>query len=339
MKTNRLLEILSPAFKPIYGGIGHILMFHRVCSPIPKRIPAGSRLEIPPEKLEEVIIFFKQKGYTFISMEELYQNLLSPHPAKKFVAFTFDDGYLDNFTVAYPILKQRNIPFTIYIATSFPDRSAQLWWYAIEDLIFTHPQLEIDMGSGKHAFDCTNPSGRLAAAIFIRRTLKNASPSTLDPLLTSIFSSHGIDVSDLVKEHAMSWRHIEQLNADPLVTIGAHTVDHFVLNRLNTAEVRYQVEASRCILSTHLHCSIDHFAYPYGSRNEAGVREFDIIKELGFKTAVTSNFANIFPAHRNSLVCLPRLDIPLVSERGMLELAVNGLIPARKNRLKRIVTT
>lgn len=313
-------------------------MFHRVCPPVPKRIPAGSQLEVSPEKLEEIIVFFKQKGYAFISIDEVHENLLSPHPSRKFVAFTFDDGYLDNFTIAYPILKQRNIPFTVYIATSFPDCTARLWWYGIEDLIFSHPHLEIVLDSGKYTFDCTTSAGRLAAAIFIRKSLKAATPATIDPLLTSVFTSHGIDISSLVKEHAMSWRHIEHLNSDPLVTIGAHTVDHFVLNRLSAEGVREQVQASRQILSTRLNRSIDHFAYPYGSRNEAGLREFNIIRELGFKTAVTSNFANLFPQHRKSLECLPRLDMPLVSECGMLELAVNGWIPARKNRLKRIVT-
>jgi peptidoglycan/xylan/chitin deacetylase (PgdA/CDA1 family) len=339
MNSTKFLQFISPIFKPFYGGIGHILMFHRVCQPTPKRIPVGSQLEVSPETLESIITFFKKRGYAFISLDELYQNLLSPHPSKKFVVFTFDDGYIDNFIIAYPILEQQNIPFTIYIATSFPDRTAQLWWYAVDDLIFSHPQLEINLDSQKTSFDCTTPSGRLSAAIFIRKKLKSASPSNFQSLITSIFTKNGMDISGLVKDQSMSWQQIKQLSSDPLVTIGAHTVDHYVLNRLNESEVLSQVQDSRKILTDHLNRSIDHFAYPYGSHNEAGPREFKIIKELGFKTAVTSRFANIFPQHRNSLECLPRLEIPFLSNPAMLELAVNGMIPARKNHLRRIVTT
>ena len=53
----------------------------------------------------------------------------------KCIVFTLDDGYLDNYTNALPIFIKYNVPFTIYITTSFPDHKFTMWWYALEDII------------------------------------------------------------------------------------------------------------------------------------------------------------------------------------------------------------
>ena len=47
---------------------------------------------------------------------------------RRFVCFTFDDGYRDNLQYALPILKKYDAPFALYIPTSFPDRPGELWW-------------------------------------------------------------------------------------------------------------------------------------------------------------------------------------------------------------------
>ncbi|MBN1250740.1 MAG: polysaccharide deacetylase family protein, partial [Bacteroidales bacterium] len=114
--------------KKIYGGFGHILMFHRVLPFSNKnRIWSNSYLEVTPEFLENTILYFKNKNYQFISLDELdyfIENKI--FPKKKFVIYTFDDGFKDNLIYAYPIFKKYNIPLTIYVTTSFPDYKACL---------------------------------------------------------------------------------------------------------------------------------------------------------------------------------------------------------------------
>ena len=95
---------LHKLFAPFYAGMGHVLTFHRV---IPDRsdlrIHNHQSLEISPEQLEETILFYKKNGYAFFSLDDLYHALTQEKPKQKFVVFTFDDGYRDNFTHAYPI--------------------------------------------------------------------------------------------------------------------------------------------------------------------------------------------------------------------------------------------
>lgn len=95
--------------------IGEIWMLHRVWN---TQTPI-SRLrsyEIQPAVLERLIVAYKQKGYEFVSIEEAYVRMSSRKKCGKFVAVTLDDGYEDNFSVAYPIFKKYEVPFCIYVA-------------------------------------------------------------------------------------------------------------------------------------------------------------------------------------------------------------------------------
>ncbi len=65
----------------------------------------------------------------------------------------------------------------------------------------------------------------------------------------------------------------------------------------------------RSILEAHLAQPIKHFAYPFGKLSEAGEREFTICRDLGFASAVTTRFGCLFPHHRDTPHCLPRIAV------------------------------
>ena len=95
--------------------IGEIWMLHQVCeeqNPINSLRP----YEIHPEKLEQLILAYKKNGYEFVSIEEAGMRMCSKQKCNKFVSITLDDGYENNFTIAYPIFKKHATPFCIYVA-------------------------------------------------------------------------------------------------------------------------------------------------------------------------------------------------------------------------------
>lgn len=95
--------------------IGEVWMLHRVSNattPISRLRP----YEIQPINLERLIIAYVEKGYEFVSIEEACRRMCSKKKCNKFVAITLDDGYEDNYHVAYPIFQRHNIPFCIYVA-------------------------------------------------------------------------------------------------------------------------------------------------------------------------------------------------------------------------------
>ena len=96
---------------------------------------------------------------------------------------------------------------------------------------------------------------------------------------------------------------------NPLVTIGAHTVNHVMLAKVTERTARSEMEMSRAVIEASLGRRPDHLAYPIGDPTAAGPREFRIAAELGFKTAVTTRPGVIFPAHRNHMTALPRISL------------------------------
>jgi peptidoglycan/xylan/chitin deacetylase (PgdA/CDA1 family) len=107
----------------------------------------------------------------------------------------------------------------------------------------------------------------------------------------------------------MDWNELAKLASDPLVTIGAHTVNHVMLAKVPERMARSEMQMSRSVIEASLGKRPDHLSYPVGDRTSAGPREFKIAEELGFKTAVTTRPGVLFPEHRDHLMALPRISL------------------------------
>ena len=151
--------------------------------------------------------------------------------------------------------------------------------------------------------------------------------------------ANNVDTRKKADEVELTWDQIKQLASDPLVTIGAHTANHYVLSSLSVEEVRYEILESKRILETKLEKQIDHFAYPFGNRREAEAREFSIAAQCGFKTAMTTRTGNIFSGHDAHLNILPRYDLTQISLPQDLALVASGARSMRVNRLRRVIST
>jgi len=326
----------------MYSGVGTILAFHRVCPKSErKRIVGNSNSEITPECLEKVIEFFADHDYDIISLNQMVQVLQAEKTGKKFAVLTFDDGYADNFIYAYPVLKKYGIPFTVYVTTSFPDRQAVLWWDLLEDLVLKEDRICFGVGGETVEWNCSTIEEKENTFRRIRSFIIGSYGDDFSAYIRKFFDPYGIDLDEKTDELALSWEQIERLSKDPLVTIGAHTVNHFALSKLSEQVAKYEIMESKRKLESRIGRDVEHFTYPFGTRNETGEREFKMVRECGFKTATTTRMGNIFSAHKDHMECLPRA---LISGRRegkniqCLNLWINGVINCVANRFKRVVT-
>lgn len=89
-----------------------VLMYHMISEHLPKNKSKFNRLRVKPSDFEKQLIWLKKKNFKSFTLTELRE--LEDIPSKS-VVLTFDDGYEDNFTKAFPLLKKYNFKATIYI--------------------------------------------------------------------------------------------------------------------------------------------------------------------------------------------------------------------------------
>jgi len=291
-----------------FGGIGAILALHHVRPRRPDPFQPNQMLEVSPSFLEEVIIRVRRSGFDIISLDEMHRRLIEGELRQRFVCLTFDDGYRDNLIWAYPILKKHQAPFAIFIATSFTDRLGDLWWLTLETVIARNSRIDLNIDGMDRQFVCERVEDKRRVFDVIYPWLHSLdNEAEHRRVIEDLARRYAVDISAFCRELCMSWDEIGSLAADTLVTIGAHTVNHRKLKKLEEAVARTEMQASAAQIEAALGVRPCHFAYPYGNRAEAGTREFRIAGELGFKTAVTTRPGVLFTEHRNYLTALPRI--------------------------------
>ncbi|HIE59431.1 MAG TPA: polysaccharide deacetylase family protein [Hydrogenothermaceae bacterium] len=301
-----LINFLSkiPCINRYFSGIATIFMLHRVAPFEKDRLLPNENMKVPPDFLEKFILELKNEGYEFISLDELYDILKNQKKVNKKIIFTLDDGYKDNYEIAYPIFKKHNVPFTIYLTTSFPDKNALLWWYVLEDLIIKNDELIV----GNIRYVCKTYEDKNKVFLEIRNKILKLDQKNLLKELNTLFKNYKIDWFSKNNQLCMSWEDVINLSKDSLCTIGNHTKNHYVFNKLSEDEIIDEVEGANKKIEEKIGKKVEHFAFPYGGKDEVGLREFQIIKRFNFKTVTTTRRGNIYLEHKNFLnCCLPRI--------------------------------
>jgi peptidoglycan/xylan/chitin deacetylase (PgdA/CDA1 family) len=296
--------------RPFVGGIGIILTLHHVRPPRADRFQPNRLLEVTPSFLDDVMGWLRRRRYDLIGLDEMYRRLTEGDTCRRFVCVTIDDGYRDTLQWAYPILKRHRVPFAVYIPTSFPDRLGELWWLALEAVVVRNKRIILLIDGREQGFDCATVGDKRHLFDQLYRWLR--SRETEDEVrhyVRDLARRYQVDIAAFCDELCMSWDELARLAADPLVTIGAHTVNHVMLAKVPEKSARAEMEMSRAVLEASLGVRPHHLAYPVGDSTSAGAREFRIAAELGFKTAVTTRPGVIFRGHRKHLTALPRVSL------------------------------
>jgi peptidoglycan/xylan/chitin deacetylase (PgdA/CDA1 family) len=240
----------------------------------------------------------------------MYRRLTEGDTRRRFVCVTIDDGYRDTLLWAYPILKRHRVPFAVYIPTSFPDRLGELWWLALEAVVARNKRIILLVDDEEQGFDCATVADKRHLFDQLYRWLRSQeSEDEVRHSVRDLARRYQVDIAGFCEELCMSWDELAKLAADPLVTIGAHTVNHVMLAKVPEKSARSEMEMSRAVLEASLGVRPRHFAYPVGDSTSAGPREFRIAAELGFQTAVTTRPGVIFRDHRKHLTALPRVSL------------------------------
>ena len=280
-----LSAVNSPASSKIIGvlervngrfpNLLRVLTYHRI-EETNSDPSAYHRVTVTPEKFDRQMKFLGAH-YGVLSMADLLEaNLNGRSLPPRSVIVTFDDAYKDFATHAWPILKKYHIPVTLFVPTAFPDHPERVfWWDRIHYAIFENKnlsELNTDFGclslktdmERKHAFDR------------IRETVKYLPYKEAMDWVDEICSQ----LSALPKKnHILGWDDLRRL-AKEGVTLGAHTRNHPMMDRISLEVVDEEIEGSLMDLKREIGVALPIFAYPGGHVTddiEERLRRMDIV--------------------------------------------------------------
>jgi peptidoglycan/xylan/chitin deacetylase (PgdA/CDA1 family) len=292
---------------------------------------------VTPQFLARLVRGLRRSGLEFIGLDEMHRRMVEGDFAKRFVCLTFDDAYRDTLRFAYPVLKDAGVPFAIYVPTSFPDRLGELWWLALEAVIARNNRIGLVIDGRDRKFDCGTVAEKQTLYQELYRWLrKRSTDSEMRDIVRRLAAFYQVDIAAFCAELCMDWSELAQLAADPLVTIGAHTVNHPVLLKLPKDTARSEIDLSRSVIEAALGVRAAHLSYPYGDRAAVAAREFELAAKLGFKTAVTARPGVLFSAHSKRMTALPRLVVDGNYQRmRYLRVLLSGAATALWNGFRR----
>jgi peptidoglycan/xylan/chitin deacetylase (PgdA/CDA1 family) len=295
---------------PFCRGVGAVFTLHHVRPPRFDEFQPNSLLEIAPDFLETVIAILRNADVDWVSLDEMHRRMTERDFRRRFACLTLDDGYRDNKEWAYPILKRHGVPFAIYVPSSFPDRLGKLWWRTLEEVIANSTSLTVAIEGERREVSCASVAQKGEAFASLYWWLRSLPTNTaIFDVVADLAERHGVDPPAICAQQCMTWNEIAELASDPLVTIGAHTVNHVILSKAPDTVAMSELKMGRAVLEAALGKAPAHFSYPFGDAGAAGPREFAAARETGYKTAVTTRPGVLFAEHADHLFALPRLSI------------------------------
>jgi peptidoglycan/xylan/chitin deacetylase (PgdA/CDA1 family) len=247
-----------------------IIMYHGIVQD-----DIGVWTQVPIVEFEKQMKYLSRK-YNVISLEAAVAILRgeATGPENPLV-ITFDDGFMSNKTLAYPILRKYHLPAVIFLTTSFVSRAPRFGGFVRTDYIINlfrraaQPNLDLsDYGLG--VIRLGNDRQRIAAAYRVSNALKRVdyeAENRLIDVISQRLDAHFID-EDLAIFGSMSWDDVRELRAGGLVSFGAHTVSHEILSMVPEEIMRSEIADSQREIETCLKEPVRHFAYPNGTQSD-----------------------------------------------------------------------
>ena len=262
--------------------IGYIYTFHMVC---PERdyLAPIDEIRVSPEYFE-TFLREQQKRLEFISIDKVPERMAHQRQGKPFGVITFDDGYEDNYTYAYPILKRLGIPFTIYVSVNLVNDHTPIWNYPliIERIIKQNGELNID---GVHYY-CWTQEQKIETFKQLKGLLFSLPYDHQQEEFKRIIGAYL--KKDVFIQNTMTWEQIEELANDPHCTIGSHTMSHCRLTIADDKSLQYELGESKRLLEQHIAKPVEHLSYPYGWKYDVSAEAIAFAQQAGYKTALRS---------------------------------------------------
>jgi peptidoglycan/xylan/chitin deacetylase (PgdA/CDA1 family) len=273
------------------------------------------------------------RHYRPISLRELVAAYREGRrPPDRSVVVTFDDGFANNFAVAFPILQRHAVPFTVFVTTGLLDTpGAMLWTERAKRSLFLNPERSVclELDGVSRTFDLSSPAARADASKAVLQRLKRLPPAARNRALDDIERVCGprpVQEHERDRYEFLTWAQVREL-ASAGVEIGSHTVSHPILTTLDEGTLRDElVESKRCVEAA-LGRECVSLAYPNGSPADFGPREKAALRDSGYLCGLSLNGSL---NDRPDLYEVDRINVGRHLDLPAFQMAMTGILGAAR---------
>ncbi|ARN74521.1 glycosyltransferase [Oceanicoccus sagamiensis] len=290
---------ILPAMRYIKRSQPIILMYHRILN----RPESGA---IQPGVFKQQMQYLMQ-NYNVISIDELLERLNNNTVEPYSVAITFDDGYGDFYHKAWPILRQLQLPASLYITTGFIDGKQWLWPDILRYLlnnthksIISHPILG-EIRLGKH--EIQTAWSRIADILLPLSTTER------DSIFQHLFAQLEVIPPEQPTNdyRPLTWRNLQDMSEQGL-DIGSHTITHPVLSNLDDQDIERELLLSMHRIEEQIGKRPNGICYPNGRSEDINNTVLSIAKETNYQYGVLAINRSIDKSRKFELGRIPAPD-------------------------------
>ncbi len=263
-----------------------------------------------------------QERYEIVPLANLVATRSGSRSTRAQIAITFDDGYRNNYTNAFPVLRDAGAPATFFITTDFVDRLMPLPVDRIESCIDRASVKTLRIGAT--TYNISSREQKVSTDMELRRRMKRLDRDSANSLLEELESSCASRLQDSLAESPyapMNWDEIEEMESAGM-TFAAHTCTHPILSMLTKEEAREEIRTSQEMLARHVR-PLPIFAYPNGGTSDYNDDTVAELKDAGFTAALTTRPA--FVSTTDTPFELPRLTMDGANDISRTRLILSGL--------------
>lgn len=249
---------------------------------------------------------------------------------KPAVAITFDDGYQNNYDVAFPVLCEAKVPATIFLTTDYVDTNQTIWPFKLHDAFSRTLKTWFEWDGDR--FEIPGPKEKLKSLGVIKERLKRLPREKVFASVRDIVLRLGMDPDKGLEESSpyriLRSESIRSMQESGLVDFGAHTRSHSILSRLSREEQEKEIQGSIDSVKavTGRNCAL--FAYPNGGEGDYEKETVAILQECGISAAV--NTINGFNNSQSSMMELKRYGVGAGLSLANFKLMVHHVIAVAK---------
>lgn len=239
------------------------------------------------EIFEEHLLFFK-KEFHVISVDDMIIMKEQGFPIdKKYAVITFDDGYIDNYLIAYPLLKKHGLTAAFYIATDYVNSPTIPWWDHVGWIIRHSKKKVFKLSNWEEVINISALSISDAQRVILK-ILKADDQRSMKEKVAELESVTSCSMSQNSEQLSLfvNWEQvIEMSNAG--MHIGSHTMSHQMLSHLNKDEQIFEIRESKKIIEEKIGKIVTSIAYPVGGLDSFGEDTVRYTKEADYKLGFT----------------------------------------------------